>query len=431
MTSHTDRAPAAVLRCRQCEQPFRFDALDNGYGFGHCACRQIPVAEDVLFADGDELQRRLTEVNQQGDREQARALVLGKHRHCVHRGGHAAADASFQRFVRHRFLGDVTARLHLLPLLRRLPRTRITKTLIAAAQWNPYMRYRFSAPSMLANVPLLGLLLKREGLVLDAPCGMGHLSFLLSKVTPPHRLVSMDLSPAFVYSARRFFVPGIAAAIVHDMSFPLPLGASEFGAVFCADAFHYVKDRVGLAREFMRLIRQDGVVVLAHAHNRLQTNAYAGYAMSPAEYAALFNGHPVRIFPESYVLDAYLDNAPLDLTRQFGPDDLASSPALVVIAAKSADAFQVIPPIRERLIDASTNPRPSELYRRHRRGDTIVFERHVPDGLRDDFAAYRQVLPQRVVIPESSLVRENGQERFLNYRELLANHVLVDVPERY
>jgi hypothetical protein len=121
-------------------------------------------------------------------------------------------------------------------------------------------------------------------------------------------------------------------------------------------------------------------IVIAHAHNRLQSNAYAGHAMAPAEYIRLFEDHPVRAFPESYVLDAYLDNMPLDLTRQFSEEELNRSPALVIVAAKSTDVFSVVPPVRDRLIDAARNPRLSGLYRMRHRAGQIVFERNIPSA---------------------------------------------------
>jgi SAM-dependent methyltransferase len=251
------------------------------------------------------------------------------------------------------------------------------------------------------------------------------------KVLAPERLVSMDLSAPFVYSTRRFFVPRSGAAIVHDMNLPLPLADEAFAAVFCGDAFHYVANRTGLAREFMRIIRADGVVVITHAHNRLQPNAYPGYAMSPAEYAALFEGYIVRVVPESYVLDAYLDNRPLDLTREFTTAELNQSAAVDIIAAGTPDVLRVLPPVRDRLIAASRNPQINPLYRLRRSAGGLVFERQIPAGLVDDFDAYPPILAPRVEMPYSRVAIDNGRYQFENSEELLAQHVLLDLPEDY
>jgi SAM-dependent methyltransferase len=423
--------PPSIVTCRTCGQPFVIDEISDGCGYARCGCREIPFAEGVLVPDDGGLRSRLLEAIGRGDRRQAAELILGSHARKVQWLNRFGIRPTFEAFARHRLLSGVISTLHLRRLLRTFPPKHLTRTIVAAAQWNPYIRHRFSSPSMLATIPLLGLLRNRDGMVLDAPCGMGHLSFLLSKLVAPQRLVSMDLSPAFVYSTRRFFVPEVSAAIVHDMNVPLPLPAGTFGAIFCADAFHYVSDRASLAREFMRIIRHDGVVVIAHAHNRLQPNAYTGHAMSPAEYRGLFESYCVRVVPERYVLDAYLDNTPLDLTREFSEEELNLSPALDIVAAKSPEILSVVPPIRDQLIETARNPRLNGLYRMRRRGGRIVFERSIPECLRDDFGEYRQILAADVSIPASELGDEEGRQQFSNLAELLAKHVLVDVPENY
>jgi SAM-dependent methyltransferase len=420
-----------MLSCRNCGQEFVAEEVDIGWGRARCGCREMPIAEGVLVPNPGELQTRLMAAITLGERRQAEQLILGNHAFKMRWLRRLGVRPTFQNFVRHRVLSDVISSFHLRRLLGRLRPKRLAKTLVAAAQWNPYIRHRFTSPSMLAVMPMLGLVPDREGLVLDAPCGMGHLSFLLSKLVPPRRMVCMDVSPPSVYSTRRFFVPEIGAAVVHDMNLPLPLGDRTFGAVFCADALHYVSDRAALAREFIRILRPDGVIVIAHAHNRLQPNAYSGHAMSPAEYANLFEGQFVRCFPERYVLDAYLDNIPLDLARQFSEEELNRSPALHIVVAKSPELLSVVPPVRDRLIEASRNARQSGLYRRRRRRGRIVFERNIPECLRDDFAEYPQVLPLRVAVLDSELVDEKGRERFSNQRDLLAKLVLVDVPKEY
>jgi SAM-dependent methyltransferase len=301
----------------------------------------------------------------------------------------------------------------------------------AAAQWNIYIRHRLVQPPMMSIVALLGLVKNGEGLVLDAPCGMGHLSFLLGKLVPQQRLVCMDLSPPFVYAVRRFFAPDVGAAVVHNMNNPLPLADASFGAIFCSDSFHYVENRRGLAREFMRVLRDDGVCVISHAHNRLHRTAYAGYPLAPAEYASLFEGFHVRVVPERVLVDAYVNHAPVDLSRTYDEPELNRHPFLHVIAAKSAEALGQVPPVRGQLLDAASNPRVSGLYHMTRRGDTVVFERRLPEGLELEYAAFGDILPPSVSVPASEVRTDNGRVRFANERELLERHVLVDVPEDF
>lgn len=336
---------------------------------------------------------------------------------------------TFRKFVRHRLLGEIVERINLRPWLEKLGRA--PASLGAAAEWNVYMRHRFTSPPMLSIVSLLGLLDGREGLVLDAPCGMGHLAFMISKLVEPNRIVCMDVSPAFAYSAKRFFVPDVAAAVAHDMNLPLPLSDRSVGAIFCSDAFHYVDQRAALAREFLRILRDDGVCVLAHLHNSLVDTAYAGNPLTPAEYRRLFDGAAVRVFPESYRIDAYIRNKPLDLTRQFSDEELKAHRVLDVIAARSPDAFGVVPPSRDALIESARNPRPSGLYRMTRRGAEFVFELHVPRSLQHEYSALEEMLPQIVSVPANLVTRVNGRWLFDNQRELLQKHVLMDLPRDY
>ena len=81
-------------------------------------------------------------------------------------------------------------------------------------QWCLYMQHRFTTPSFLAARTALGLLQPRDGLILDAPCGMGHFSHYLAKMADPARIVAMDLDPKSAYAARRFFRPNAAAVLV-------------------------------------------------------------------------------------------------------------------------------------------------------------------------------------------------------------------------
>lgn len=421
----------SVLVCPVCGERPAFQSLKAECVLARCACRELPLAFGVLVPDAGPLQSALVAAIRAGDRARARDLILDRHARKARLLRMLRIRPTFEQFVRHRLISELVNWLDLRPLLEKLPPKRIMQTIAAAAQWNIYIRHRFSAPPMLSITTLFGLLRDRAGLVLDAPCGMGHLSFLISKLFPARRLVCMDLEPAFVYSARRFFVPGAAAAIVHDMNHPLPLASEAFGAIFCADAFHYVENRAGLAREFMRVLHDNGICVLAHVHNSLRHTSYAGQPLSPREYASLFAGCHVRIFPETYLVDAYLDNRPLDLTRRFTEQELNSHRVLDVIAAKSPGAFAVVPPSRDALIAAARNPRVSGLYEARGSGDDIVYQRNIPEGLRAEYAQFREILPRIVSFPFKSITSRNGRPHFENQRELLEKHVLVDVPEDY
>jgi SAM-dependent methyltransferase len=406
--------------------------VGDGAAIARCQCAEYPLAEGVLVTTPGDVRDQLLEAVRRGDARAARAVLLGNHRRKTRLIEGLGLRLTFERYVRHRALSAVVNQFKLRPVLEKLAPRSVFARVAAAAQWNIYIRHRFVQPPMMSIVALLGLVQGREGLVLDAPCGMGHLSFLLGKLVPQRRIVCMDLSAPFAYAVRRFFAPDVGAAVVHNMNHPLPLADESFGAIFCSDSFHYVENRRGLAREFMRALRDDGVLVISHAHNRLHRTAYAGYPLSPGEYASLFEGFHVRIVPEPVLVDAYLRSAPLDLSRTYSQDELDREPYLHVIAAKSPEVLSsTVPPVRAQLLDAASNPRVSGLYHMSRRGDTVVFERRIPEGLEPEYAPFGDILPPRVTIPTSSVHADTGRLRFDNERDLLEQHVLIDVPEDF
>jgi SAM-dependent methyltransferase len=391
----------------------------------------MPMAQGVLVVEPGDMQRRLLCALRNGNRQQARRIVMGSHARKAFCCAAMGLRPTFRRFVRHRLLSMGVDGLGLRPLLERLGPGGLAETLAAAAQWNIYIRHRFQAPVMLSIASLLGLARDCDGLVLDAPCGMGHLAFMISKLIDPQRIVCMDAASAFLYSTRRFFAPHAAAAVVHDMNNPLPLADKQFGAIFCVDAFHYIEQRAKLAGEFMRILRDDGVLVLVQVHNRLQHNTYAGHPLSPAEYAALFPGAHVRIFPETDLVRAYLDDRPLDLSRQIPEAELDRHRLLNVVATRSAARLAPLPSMRHALNAAARNPRLSELYRMRQAGGRVHFRRVLPDVLRSDFDSYPELLPPSHCIPSDQVLTAGARTTFADPMALLHRHVLVDLPDNY
>ena len=78
------------------------------------------------------------------------------------------------------------------------------------------------------------------------------------------------------------------------------------------------------------------------------------------------------------------------------------------------------------LNQAARNPRVNGLYRMQRRRDQILFERAIPEGLRQEYAEFREILPERVTIDASGPLNRNGRLHFPNEQDLLRQHVLVD-----
>jgi SAM-dependent methyltransferase len=386
----------------------------------------------VLIA-GVKARDRILAAVERNDDCAALALVLERHARHVLALRRRGIDPTFRQFLRYdtlTVLTILTESFGFRHLLDRIP-LQVVHRLLVAIQFNLYMRHRFSMPSFLAALPLLGLADGTSGLVMDTACGMGHLASTIAKIVPPQRLLCMDLNPSFAWSTRTFFAPDAHAAIAHDLNRPLPISSGQFSTIFCSDAFHYVTHKAQLARDFLRLLRDDGILVMPHLHNRLQFNPSAGDPLSPAEYAALFEGAHVRVFPEDHLIDTYINDLPLDLEEHYGEQNLDAAPALVLVAAKSADTLRVVPSVREKLFDRVTTPRINSLYRTKRHGDRLLLTRRVPEALAAEYPRLLELLPKQVIIDASRLTGRDGQAEVAAVRDLLRQHVLLDVPARY
>jgi SAM-dependent methyltransferase len=77
--------------------------------------------------------------------------------------------------------------------------------------------------------------------------------------------VALDDSSAMVELARQRL--GTRAPVVQaDLAEPLPFAASEFDLILCALVIHHLDDREACLREFFRVLRPGGHVVVSTQH---------------------------------------------------------------------------------------------------------------------------------------------------------------------
>jgi SAM-dependent methyltransferase len=387
------------------------------------------MACGVVLSSRGSRRRRLLKTLQRHPGQEAPRVILGRswlRVRCMELSG---MRITFRRYLPHAVIGWLLTRRKVSGFCRRLPRNRLVRRFWGAGQWRLYVQHRFTTPSFLAARAALGLLHGRDGLILDAPCGMGHLSHYLAKMTDPARIVAMDVEPEFAYAARRFFIPNAGAVVAWDMNEPLPLKDGSVGAIFCVDAFHYVAKKRALANEFIRVLSDNGVLAILHLHNRLQINKTPGTPLSPDEYADLFRGNVIRMYPEDYFLNAQIHNEPIDLMLSAPPEDLEKANALVLIVAKNAWALSELTPTRSLLADQATNPQLSGFYTQRRSGGKIIRQLSVPPTLQDEFPNIGEIFPKRSISAESPTVARGPIS--IDQRMLLEHNVLVDLPENY
>lgn len=414
---------AASLWCPSCRSEIALPSTSE-HAIARCECRSYPYVEGVVVGDVAVREPMLASIRA-GDIEASRKLLLGRHRSKYDLLFRSRRPATFRQFLRHNELVRLTEGLGLRKPFMWLRPRRLFRQIVDSAQFNLYMRHRFCAPSLLATMALLGLVRLRPGAALDAPCGMGHLSWMLSRLVPAQHLLCLDLVPSFAYSARRFFVPDAAASIAHDLNYPMPLADGSISTIISSDSIHYVDNKTLLVSEFKRVLNDTGVVVVSHMHNKLQHNPAAGSPLTPQDYYRLFDGFHVQLQPEADLLRSYLDNQAVDLSTPVPLEILERSQALVAVASKSPLPASV-PAVRLDLINAAAGLSVNGLYRLNEHGGARYFERVVPDGLADEYPELIDSLPARV--DAGSYGRIDDEDDRVR---LLEAGVLLDVPPGY
>lgn len=99
-----------------------------------------------------------------------------------------------------------------------------------------------------------------DAAVLDAGCGTGGLLRRLSGLHPGWKWTGVDLSPAACRFARERAGP--ATEIKEASVTALPFPDASFDAVVSADVLYHVADDAAALREFARVLRPGGVVII-------------------------------------------------------------------------------------------------------------------------------------------------------------------------
>jgi SAM-dependent methyltransferase len=148
---------------------------------------------------------------------------------------------------------------------------------------------------------------------------------------PTLSVVSADQDFVNVYLARRFLVPdGLHLCI--DAQAPNPLPDRYFDAVYCQDAFHYVRSKKAAVAELKRVVHPDALWIFPHLHNRLCHNLVPGLPLSPDAYLECFALPRGRLFSESELLRGLSAQWAVDLTASVPPATLDKAPNLTFVS---------------------------------------------------------------------------------------------------
>ena len=173
-----------------------------------------------------------------------------------------------------------------------------------------YFRYRFSDLAYISSASLLTPL--SRGPILDLGCGAGHLTEAVFRRVPKSLVVGLDHNFTLLYLARRFVAPS-ALYVCADGSARLPFRDGAFEAAVSSDAFKYLPDRAGAARELLRVTR--GPLLISHLGHPSVREPGTPEPLAPAAYLDFFAPRAPRLYCEAELLETFLKTRSLDLSH--------------------------------------------------------------------------------------------------------------------
>jgi SAM-dependent methyltransferase len=387
------------LHCPYCASALQLEASDASgtpavaYGVIRCACHRYPVVAGIpIIQHVDGLESVVDAVN---GRDYASALLCALDLFRVKwarrsRWHHVLFRSAVRRLISNRNLSFQAA----VNLVRK-PRV-----------FADYLFHRYANPSFLSAAGLMQLLgivtHAAEGdtprpaeapapspaasgsaparhRVLDLACGTGHSSYLIRHLWPTLSVFSVDHDFVSLYLAKRFLAPD-SVFFCLDAEFPSPFADGSFDAVFCLDAFHYLRPKKAVVTELRRVATDRAVWLFPHLHNAHQHNFTPGTPLSPAAYLNCFEGIDARLFDETRLLRGLTAGHTLDLGSADSPSDLDKAPTLVLAAGPSYlwHAHRDFPSRLARdLTSLTVNP----IYRQAVSGDDLNLRLSWPDPL--------------------------------------------------
>ncbi len=321
---------------------------------------------------------------------------------------------------------------------------RVTLARTRPPAFGAYLYQRYANPSFLASIPMMALLETVEShhsgsdrpTVLDLGCGIGHSTAMMRALFPTMSFVAADPDFVNLQILREHFVED-AIGVCLDAELPLPFADDQFDAVFCLDAFHYIRSKWALSHELDRCVEESGIWILPHLHNASVPNVSPGIPLRPEDYLRMFDFASGTVLDESIVLDRFMSDTSLDLSRITDVPALAAVPDLDMYATRRSDiggTYQV----GDRLLAAGRtsglgiNP----IYSIETAPDAVRLRMAWPDPeLERECAAACRYLPAEVEIDPDLLARlcvaelEPGDDSTI--AALVRSLVLLPLPPGY
>jgi ubiquinone/menaquinone biosynthesis C-methylase UbiE len=445
----------ASLVCPDCGSGFELENVYTRTGndilnaITRCECSKYPILNGILIYKKSSSHARMASTGyiierlRMGRADEARALPV------------KATDREKMLLDLHSFLTSLAGSRRIFnPILKRIRNNRkrtLRKisgsltffeimNLLEPNTWGAYLKHRFSSQTFWSSYPFIPMIEKKNQKVLDMGCGTGHLSFVLSKHMQPENLVCADENYTLLLLAKRFMVKD-ANFVCLDANNPLPFRDDNFSSIIMMDSFHYISNRARLADELSRMLSQNGLLLQLHLHNVLKNNLSPGFAMSPGSWRGLFSDSSPSVIPETGLVKDFLDKSEIDLTKNYPDNAINSANALSMIVTADKNLIDKYPDLHIYLERFIRNPIINPVYKIHRKGNTIVLERSIPNRMyAEEYPLSLRFLPRRYTIPrmisKSIAGRNIGRldEEVRNdraFKDMIRKFVIIDAPRGY
>lgn len=442
----------AELHCPYCSGRLELEQLLTGreddieHGIVRCICYRYPLIDGIVVlkqqsGPADTRDVRVQHL-QAGDFDSARSAAMGLAGPADSRGGGLLTRVEWARRSLSRLVHSHSARPAGEVAVRNLqdPGLQITLQRWRPDMYGEYLYHRYANNSFHASVPLLLLLgdLGTRGpahRVLELACGIGHSAFLMGATFPNLEIVATDHDFTNLWIAKRFFSPN-ARLICLDAEVPLPFSAGGFSAVFCLDGFHYVRSKIALGREILRVATSDALFLFPHLHNALQRNIHPGIPLTAASYQRCFEGIPSIVFDEETVLRGFVNSGELALDHAEPAQRIERASSFALVATRREGFWCKREDLAAPLYADATKLIPNPLYALTAGRGFVDLRANWPNTtLEAECRAVKEYLPEALRLESTLLERLQGSGgtgvHDADLRSLVQRFALVRLPAAY
>lgn len=440
-----NQSTIAVLHCPHCGSTFHINQIleENKGDITHaiigCECRKYPILEGILIVQTNGNVQKIIEKVEKGSIADAFKFLIQSE--LWDSKAETITSTSLTRIVA---LSKVWLRLrreYNLSLkkwkyvqgINEVSFCEIIRKLLSGTV-RDYFIHRFSVQSLWNIYPLIPLMKETGTPILDFGCGYGHESFILSQLFPSENIFCTEKSYLKLFLAKNYFAD--TELICLDKISLLPFNDNFFSTIFSMDTLHLISSKLMLAKEFQRVLKTNGVLLLPHLHNAYSHNPFREIPLSPTVYRKLFGMPKTKLIPEENLVKKLFEGK-LDLTKEYPEELINSSSAVTLIGSREDGIFKRYRNVKNEFLTLKSNLVVNPIYQLKEKNQKFLLTRKLLEGYKRESPLADRILPQEIEIEKKILriAKKAGtgatQKEIERIHELMEKFVLINVPANY